>query len=366
MLRHQCSASSAAPSTTAPVTVDTSRAAGRLRAQMPARLASSSSRIGSIALEWKAKSRSSGRNHRSRLRASAPSRSISSPEPDKRHRMRGVERGDLGGAVELGEKVARRIARRAPAPPSARRLGCAAGCGCGRRRRARHPRSDSAPAPQAAAISPTLCPRNPEAVTPSLAQRLDDADLDREQQRLGDIGARHRSAVDAAGDQLGDRPAELRAQYAVDLLDRAAESRRWRAIAARPISGNCAPLPEKTKASFRAADGGSGDKIRRRSGRRESSRAGWHRRPGRRRGRPADADGGRARGRQRAPPRTAGRPAGRRGCRASRGRVRAARLLRPPRSAAAGSARAARGLSSRRGAARRGRHARWSRRTRTN
>ena len=65
----------------APVTVETSKVRGSCEAS-PASSAIRSSRIGSIAAEWKAKSRSRARNARPRRRASAPSRSIASLGPE--------------------------------------------------------------------------------------------------------------------------------------------------------------------------------------------------------------------------------------------------------------------------------------------
>ena len=136
--------------------------------------------------------------------------------------MRGVERGDFGGAAEFGEKAARGIAveRQRRHPPGALRalLAAAAGDddapGIGQGQRAGGPGGgDLADAvPEIAASGDA-----------GLAQCFDDADLDREQQRLGNVGARHPVGVDAAGNLFGDRPAERRAQHGVDGLDRGAE-----------------------------------------------------------------------------------------------------------------------------------------------
>src|SRR6516165_3979891 len=57
-----------------------------------------------------------------------------------------------------------------------------------------------------------------------LAQCLNDADLYCEEEWLRDVGACHRSGIDAAFEKRDDRPAEFRPKHPIELFDRAAES----------------------------------------------------------------------------------------------------------------------------------------------
>ena len=236
-----------AGATGSPVTVETSAVSGAVEVR-PARSASRSSRIGSIAAEWNAKSRSRARNAMPRRRASAPSRSIASSGPESV-----TDWLALSAPISSGLPISASSSRAASAPsasaamrPWPRVRSCC-------RLRATTTRaassSDSAPAAQAAPISPTLWPICACASIPSPRSTVTMPTCTANSSGCAMSACANCSASAPRSSHLADRPAERRAQGRVRVADRVAE-RGARPVGVAPHAGHCAPLPANTKASF--------------------------------------------------------------------------------------------------------------------
>ena len=246
MLRHQYSASSESSSTASPVTVDTSPLSD---GWTKARPGSRADRRGSgpsprvkreIEIE-RAKRQAAA----SRL---GSKRSIAALGSGDRHRLRRVERADFERAADLVEKLARRVRsqrqrRHAAVAAGALLLPAARDDDpprfCQRQRAGRPSRGDLA---DAVADIP--------GADAEPAQCLDDADLDREEQRLGDVGVCHRSGIGAAFETARRPTSRAPAEACRSSSSTAPRKAALLRSASRPMPANCAPLPENTKASL--------------------------------------------------------------------------------------------------------------------
>ena len=176
------------------------------------------------------------------------------------HRLRRVDRADFERRAELGDQLARRrrakLQRRHAAVAAGPLLVPAARdddpCGLGQRQRASAPRRGDL----ADAVADMAGGDNPEP-----AQHADDAELDRKQERLGDVGVDQLLGLDAALDHRRDRPAERRRERPVDLGDRRAK-RRVGVIGVAPHRRELRAVAGKDKGELALARGGAGEDRR--------------------------------------------------------------------------------------------------------
>jgi len=141
----------------------------------------------------------------------------------ERHRLRGVDGADLERAAEFaeqlaGSRAAQRQCRHAAVAPGPLLLPAAHHDdprGLRQRQGARAPRCRDL------ADAMTDMARR---LDPKTAQDCYDPDLNREEQRLSDIGMGQLFGLDTALDQFGNRPTERRLQCIVCLRDRLANA----------------------------------------------------------------------------------------------------------------------------------------------
>src|SRR5579875_849964 len=176
--------------------------------------------------------------------------------------MGGVEGGDLEPAAKLREQFARRFprerqTRHAACAPGSLLLPAAGDDDAPRLGKLQRPRR---PGGRDLADAVTDMRPGRDAVLP---QCLDDADLGGEQERLGDIGARHLLGIGARRDQRRNRPAEQRLQYAVDAFDSGAKGGTGAPSVLRH-SRKLGAVPREHEGKLPLSDGGAGDRRGRR------------------------------------------------------------------------------------------------------